>query len=88
MLAALLRAARNGRGRALLVLGEPGIGKTRLLADAAQRANTDVIRLDGYESESAMPFATVQRLVALLHGFPRGASGPSAAGPAGRLRHG
>jgi hypothetical protein len=66
-LAALLGAARNGRGGSLLVLGEPGIGKTFLLTEAARRAGIDVIRLDGYESESAMPFAAVQRLVTTLH---------------------
>lgn len=65
-LAALLGAARNGRGGSLLVLGEPGIGKTYLLAEAARQASVDVIRLDGYESESAMPFAAAQRLVAML----------------------
>lgn len=67
-LAALLGAARNGRGGSLLVLGEPGIGKTCLLTESAQQASIDVIRLDGYESESAMPFAAVQRLVTMLHG--------------------
>lgn len=67
-LAALLSAARNGRGGSLLVLGEPGIGKTRLLTESAQRAGVDVIRLDGYESESSMPFAAVQRLAATLDG--------------------
>ncbi|WP_419703549.1 AAA family ATPase [Promicromonospora sp. NFX87] len=67
-LAALLGAARNGRGGSLLVLGEPGIGKTCLLTDAARRTGVDVLRLDGYESESAMPFAAVQRLATVLQG--------------------
>lgn len=67
-LAALLSAARNGRGGSLLVLGEPGIGKTRLLTETARRAGVAVIRLDGYESESTMPFAAVQRLATILDG--------------------
>lgn len=67
-LTALLSAARNGRGGSLLVLGEPGIGKTYLLTESARQASVDVIRLDGYESESAMPFAAVQRLAATLQG--------------------
>lgn len=37
-LAALLRDARGGRQRVLLVTGEPGIGKTRLAAEAASLA--------------------------------------------------
>ncbi|MFC7619371.1 AAA family ATPase [Microlunatus sp. GCM10028923] len=65
-LAELLAAARNGRGGSLLILGEPGIGKTSLLAEGAWQAGFAVIRLDGYESESAMPFAAVQRLVTVL----------------------
>lgn len=67
-LAALLSAARNGRGGSLLVLGEPGIGKTCLLTEAARQASVDVLRLDGYESEATMPFAAVQRLATMLQG--------------------
>src|SRR5579871_5205570 len=37
-LLALLDAAAAGRGRLLLVAGEPGIGKTRLLGELAERA--------------------------------------------------
>ncbi|WP_245993282.1 AAA family ATPase [Xylanimonas allomyrinae] len=66
-LATLVGGARNGRGGALLVLGEPGIGKTYLVAEAIRDAGVDLVRLDGYESESAMPFAAVQRLAAALH---------------------
>ena len=36
-LGALLTAARNGRGGSLLVLGEPGIGKTTLLGSTSNR---------------------------------------------------
>lgn len=50
------------------MLGEPGIGKTCLLTESARRASVDVIRLDGYESESTMPFAAVQRLATTLDG--------------------
>lgn len=48
------------------MLGEPGIGKTFLLTESARQASIGVIRLDGYESESAMPFAAVQRLATTL----------------------
>ena len=58
----LLGGARNSRGGALLVHGEPGIGKTTLLSAAcAEPAGMSVIRVDGYESESTIPFAALQR---------------------------
>ncbi|HEX6956084.1 MAG TPA: AAA family ATPase, partial [Agromyces sp.] len=66
-LGALLGSARNGVGSALLVVGEPGIGKTALLDEAAALARgIRVLRSDGYEAESAMPYAAVQRLGAPL----------------------
>lgn len=60
----LVGHARNGRGGSLLLTGDPGIGKTSLLS----AATTDlrdilVMEIRGYEAESAMPFAAVQRLV-------------------------
>ncbi|MFE5340731.1 LuxR C-terminal-related transcriptional regulator [Isoptericola sp. NPDC056578] len=64
--AEVVGAARNGHGSALLVLGEPGVGKTTLLRDAAPGAGTRVLRLDGYESESSMPYAAVERLTGVL----------------------
>ncbi|HEX2087836.1 MAG TPA: AAA family ATPase, partial [Solirubrobacteraceae bacterium] len=48
----LLDAAREGRSAALLVTGEPGIGKTALLEHAAAAAEGfRVLRARGYESE-------------------------------------
>lgn len=63
----LLSHARNGRGSAVLISGEPGIGKTTLL-DATTRDVADVrlLRVDGFEAESNMPFAAMQRLVTPL----------------------
>ncbi|WP_432476928.1 AAA family ATPase [Nocardioides sp. GXQ0305] len=56
--------ARNGRGGALLVLGEPGIGKTSLLrAAAAAVPDFRVLRADGHEAESTIPYAALQRLM-------------------------
>ena len=65
-LAEVVGAARNGHGGALLLLGEPGMGKTALLRDASPVAGMQVLRVDGYESESAMPYAAVERLTGLL----------------------
>ncbi|WP_214326007.1 helix-turn-helix transcriptional regulator [Nonomuraea sediminis] len=58
----LLRGARNGHGGSLLITGEPGIGKTALLGDAAGAAGLSLLRLDGVESEMTLPFAAIQRL--------------------------
>ncbi|WP_406028432.1 LuxR C-terminal-related transcriptional regulator [Nocardioides sp. NBC_00850] len=65
-LAALLSRTRNGKGGSIAVLGEPGMGKSALLAAATTGTSLRVIRLDGYESESDMAFAAVQRLATTL----------------------
>ncbi|KRE30619.1 hypothetical protein ASG80_17535 [Agromyces sp. Soil535] len=62
-LGVLVAGGRNGRGGALLIRGDPGIGKTALLDGATSAAQgVRVIRADGYEAESAMPYATLQRI--------------------------
>ncbi len=67
---ALLGHARNGRGGALLVTGEPGIGKTALLdATTSDQAGLRLLRVDGFEAESMIPFAGVQRLAIPLRGY-------------------
>ncbi|GAB3254713.1 LuxR family transcriptional regulator [Kineosporia babensis] len=66
----MLAEARHGRGGALLVQGEPGIGKTTLLAAAtAAPAGMQLVALSGFEAESQLPFAAVQRLVIPLREF-------------------
>ncbi|MFD9264143.1 ATP-binding protein, partial [Streptomyces sp. NPDC059538] len=45
---AALAAARSGRGAAIFVTGEPGVGKTRLAAEAlAMAAETDMVTVRG-----------------------------------------
>jgi DNA-binding CsgD family transcriptional regulator len=64
---AVISHARNGRGGTLLLAGEPGIGKTTLLeAATADLVGMRRVRVDGFEAESTMPFAAVQRLVTPL----------------------
>ena len=63
-IAALLDAARSGSGGALVVRGQPGVGKSTLIADAAARAGgMTVLRTRGIESESPLAFAALQRLL-------------------------
>jgi hypothetical protein len=62
----VLAAAREGRSGSLVVLGEPGIGKTALL-DAAQEealGQMQVLRARGFESEQDLPFAGLHALLA------------------------
>ncbi|CAA9426105.1 MAG: hypothetical protein AVDCRST_MAG03-2904 [uncultured Rubrobacteraceae bacterium] len=54
------------RGAALLVRGEPGIGKSTLLAAAVRYAETAgmrVLRATGVQSETHLPFAGLHQLV-------------------------
>src|SRR5260370_8924694 len=59
----LLADVRAGRSRALVVRGEPGIGKTALLGYAAETApDFRVARAEGVESEMELPFAALHQL--------------------------
>src|SRR6185312_5051560 len=59
-----LQRAANGESSALVVRGEPGIGKTALLSYAAQRAADGlVLRTAGLEAESDLAFAGLYGLL-------------------------
>jgi DNA-binding CsgD family transcriptional regulator len=61
----LIRVVRAGDGRALVVHGEPGAGKTVLLDYLARRARGDrVARVAGTESEMELAFAGLHQLCA------------------------
>ena len=66
---ALLEGARSGRGGALIIRGEPGIGKTALLAAAGERAGEMLVaQASGVESEARLPFAALGELAAPMLG--------------------
>jgi DNA-binding CsgD family transcriptional regulator len=59
----LLADAQAGQSAALVLRGEPGIGKTALLGYAAERAaGFHVVRAAGAESEMELPFASLHQL--------------------------
>lgn len=61
---ALLEAARDSRSGALVVRGEPGIGKSALLEDTRDRADDmHILSARGVESESELPFAALHQLL-------------------------
>ncbi len=68
----LVADARDGHGRALLIVGEPGIGKTSLLAQAVALAgDLRVIEAEAVEAEANLPYALLGETVApLLSGLP------------------
>ena len=84
-----LADASAGRGRVTFVSGEPGIGKSRLLAELATRAAARGAQVLGgrcLEGAGAMPFHPfVEAIEAFLHGRPP-PGGPRAP-PTGRLAH-
>ena len=61
--ARLLDTARSGQGDSLVVHGEPGIGKSALLAYAADSAaGFQVLRAAGNDAEAALAYAAAQQL--------------------------
>ena len=93
----LLGQARSGTSGALVLRGDPGIGKTALLAKAAELASGfQVISATGVEEESGLPFSGLHLLlrpalgrVAALPDVQaealRGALGLAKAGPPDRF---
>jgi DNA-binding CsgD family transcriptional regulator len=63
-------AAAAGHVAAAVVVGEPGSGKSRLLAEAAGRASlSNRFRVVGYEPEREVPLAAVSDLLLALAGM-------------------
>lgn len=65
-----LRAAGQGHGSTVLLSGEAGIGKSRLVAEVSSRAER-VLRGHCFETDSTLPFAPVVDLLrACLSSMP------------------
>ncbi|MFD9700184.1 AAA family ATPase [Lentzea sp. NPDC059081] len=63
----LVAAARAGRGGALVLGGEAGIGKSTVLAHAVRAADGfQVLRADGSEFEQELPYSALHQLCAPL----------------------
>jgi DNA-binding CsgD family transcriptional regulator len=61
----VVESARDGFGGALVVHGEPGVGKTALLDDTVEKATRlRIVRSAGVEGEMELPFAAVQQICA------------------------
>jgi DNA-binding CsgD family transcriptional regulator len=60
----LLEGARGSRSAVLVVVGEPGVGKSALLEDARARAEgMRVLSGSGIESEAHLPFAALHQVL-------------------------
>ena len=67
MLEGLVRAVQTGQGRALVVRGEAGIGKSALIDQLVLSApGLYTVRAVGVESEMELPFAGLHQLFAPL----------------------
>jgi DNA-binding CsgD family transcriptional regulator len=69
----MVDGARKGTSAALVIRGEPGIGKSELLNAAGSLANDFLVaRVTGVESEMELPYAGLQQLCRpFLHGVAR-----------------
>jgi DNA-binding CsgD family transcriptional regulator len=69
-IAELLGSVRAGQGGALLLRGEPGIGKSALLGFAGEHASgLRVLRARGVEAEADLPFSALVELLRPLLGL-------------------
>ncbi|MFC8720361.1 AAA family ATPase, partial [Kitasatospora sp. NPDC057198] len=76
----LLAEAAGGRAGALVLRGDPGIGKSALLeAAAGAAAGWRVLRAAGVESEARLPYAVLSQLLAPVLDRTGGLPGPQRA---------
>jgi len=83
----LLAELQDGRGRSLLLRGEPGIGKTALLAELMQACGDDitVLHVSGVQTEAERAFAALSDLLTPVLGGMAELPAPQAAALAAAL---
>src|SRR6478736_900246 len=69
-----LTDACAGHGRAVEIVGEPGIGKSRLLAELRGRTDVPSLVVVCAEYDAATPYAPFRTLLREVLGLPRGAT--------------
>ncbi|MFD3400103.1 ATP-binding protein [Kribbella sp. NPDC058693] len=80
VIAEFLRAVRTGAGRALVVRGEPGVGKSALLDHLTESASgCRVARAAGVESEMELAYAGLHQLLTPMLQRVEGLPGPQRA---------
>ena len=57
------RAAADGIGQVVELVGEAGMGKSRLLTELEAAADADVLRMDGDVYAGERPYAPFERLL-------------------------
>ena len=88
-LVALIEDARDGTAGSVVVHGEPGVGKSALLAEVLSTvSDVRVLRTQGLESESPLAFAALHRSAPTGPRSPRAATGATGARARGRVRAG
>ena len=79
----LLKDACDGASAALVIRGEPGIGKTAVLGQAAESSGLRMLRCTGVESEHDLPFAGLEQLLRPAQGLIERLPRPQAAALSG-----
>lgn len=72
----LVEAAGSGEGRALVLRGEAGVGKSALLDLAAATGDVSVLRAGGFEAETGLAYAALHELLRPLSGLLDALPGP------------
>jgi DNA-binding SARP family transcriptional activator/tetratricopeptide (TPR) repeat protein len=73
----IFRQPHSGTGQAVLIYGEAGIGKTRLLHEFARRheAEAQVLYGCGHEGDQTIPYHPLQEIIRAILGLPELAGG-------------